>query len=64
MVPWLDMFILLLVCVYIIMFTAYLFSGLDKLEETIGIGYTKKHLKLWFIISIIEALIIGWMYLA
>ena len=64
MVPLLDMIILLLVCVYIIMFTAYLLSGLDKLEETIGIGYTKKHLKLWFIISIVEALIIGWMYLA
>ena len=61
---WLDMLILLLVCVYIIMFAVYLFTGLDKVEETIGIGYTKKHLKLWFSISIVEALIIGWMYLA
>jgi len=62
--PLLMMVLTCLTFVYIIMFAAYLFMGLDKLEDDIGIGYTKKHLKLWFGIAIFEASIIGWMYLA
>lgn len=64
MTHWLNVCIAMLVAVYIILFGVYLFMGLDTVEETIGIGYTKKHLKLWFSISIIEAIIIGWMYIA
>ena len=61
---YLSIMLIMLVFIYIILFSVYLFMGIDRIEETIGVGYTKKHLKLWFGISLVEAVIIGWMYLA
>ena len=60
----LSIALIMLGFIYIILFAVYLFMGIDRIEETIGVGYTKKHLKLWFGISLVEAVIIGWMYLA
>ena len=60
----LSIALIMLGFIYIILVAVYLFMGIDRIEETIGVGYTKKHLKLWFGISLVEAVIIGWMYLA
>lgn len=59
----LELLLLGLGFLYIIMFSVYFCYGLDNIEEKIGVGYTRRHLKMWFLLSIFEALVILWMYI-
>ena len=55
---WLEVALFVLSAVLGIMYIAYFWFGTDRIEEEIGVGYTKKHMRLWFFIALIEFLML------
>lgn len=47
---------------YILMVAVYTWLGISKIEEEIGVGYMKKHAKLWFSVSVVQFILLLWMY--
>lgn len=60
---WFDIGLLFLTFVVGIMLTVYFWFGTARIEEEIGVGYTRKHMRLWFSIAVIEFMALWYIYL-
>lgn len=55
---WLNIALFFLSFIVGLMYLVYFWFGTDRIEEDIGMGYTKKHMRLWFFIALIEFLML------
>ena len=46
-----------------IILTAYFWFGTARIEDEIGVGYTRTHMRLWFFIAMGEFLLLWYIYL-